>query len=65
MFNLLSNAAKFTPDGGAITVMTSRRDDEIEISVTDTGIGLSPGDLDNIFGEFYQVMGAGSEASRR
>ncbi|MCX5844044.1 MAG: PAS domain S-box protein, partial [Deltaproteobacteria bacterium] len=46
MFNLLSNAAKFTPDGGAITLsalrMLQEGNDVLEVSVTDTGIGISP-----------------------
>lgn len=57
MFNLLSNAAKFTPDGGAITVDSKSRGDQIEVSVSDTGIGISPEDQPRIFDEFYQVRG--------
>src|SRR5690606_12311620 len=40
--NLLSNAYKYTPDGGAITLRVQRRGDRIEFSVIDTGVGLSP-----------------------
>ncbi len=55
MYNLLFNAANFTPDGGAIKVDASLEDDNLLISVTDTGIGISEDDLENVFGEFYQV----------
>ena len=57
MFNLLSNAAKFTPDNGAITVEAEKKDEDIFISVTDTGIGISVEDQKKIFDEFYQVKG--------
>jgi len=55
MFNLLSNAAKYTPDGGAITVSASPGDRELTISVTDTGMGISPEFQEKIFEEFYQL----------
>ncbi|MFC1718049.1 ATP-binding protein [Candidatus Poribacteria bacterium] len=56
MYNLLSNAVKFTQEGGSITVDASLNDDgEFLISVTDTGIGISPGDQETIFDEFRQV----------
>jgi signal transduction histidine kinase len=55
MLNLLSNAIKFTPDGGRITVAARSIDESVEISVTDTGIGIAPEDLDAVFEEFRQV----------
>ncbi len=55
MFNLLSNAAKFTPDHGRITVEAGRKGKELIISVADTGIGIDPSDQRKIFGEFYQA----------
>ncbi len=60
MFNLLSNAAKFTPEGGEIKVAASLEADEAHISVADTGIGIKSEDQQRIFGEFEQadtVMG--------
>ncbi|MBT4484663.1 MAG: response regulator [Candidatus Latescibacteria bacterium] len=57
MFNLLSNAAKFTPDEGTITVEAGMNGKEILISVTDTGIGIAPEHQEKIFEEFYQVQG--------
>jgi PAS domain S-box-containing protein len=44
MFNLLSNAAKFTSDGGAITLQADQKDEELIVSVEDTGIGIAPED---------------------
>ena len=58
MFNLLSNAAKFTPDGGSITIKGLKEGELLNISVEDTGIGLAPGDQEKVFGEFYQVRGS-------
>lgn len=55
MFNLLSNAAKFTPDGGSITVEARRDGDNVLISVADTGIGIEPDEQEKIFEEFYQA----------
>lgn len=57
MFNLLSNAANFTSDGGRITVKAKEEGEDIIISVSDTGIGISPDRQGKIFEEFYQVKG--------
>ena len=54
MLNLLSNAVKFTPDGGRVTVRAWREGDEIDVTVTDTGIGIEPADQDRIFDSFQQ-----------
>ncbi len=54
-FNLMSNAFKYTPDNGTI-IFTCRRDaDMVEFAVSDTGQGISQGDIGNIFERFYQV----------
>jgi len=53
--NLLSNALKFTPEGGKIDVRAAVSDGVAEISVTDTGIGIAPEDQDRVFEEFQQV----------
>jgi len=55
LLNLLSNAVKFTPEGGSITVGARIKGDMIEIAVTDTGIGIAPGDQAAVFEEFKQV----------
>jgi signal transduction histidine kinase len=53
--NLVDNAAKYTPDGGTVTVAAHRMAEDIEISVSDTGEGLPPEQLTNIFGPFIQL----------
>jgi signal transduction histidine kinase len=55
LLNLLSNAVKFTPEGGRIRVTATPADGAIEISVSDTGIGIAPEDQAAIFEEFRQV----------
>ena len=55
LLNLLSNAVKFTPEGGRIGITARQRDGAVEISVSDTGIGISPEDQPKIFEEFRQV----------
>jgi two-component system phosphate regulon sensor histidine kinase PhoR len=53
--NLLHNAVKFTPEGGRIRVTLRRRDARIELSIADTGIGISAGDQPRIFERFYKA----------
>jgi len=55
LLNLVSNAIKFTPAGGRVSVMGRRIDGHVEIAVTDTGIGIAEHDLDRIFKEFQQL----------
>jgi signal transduction histidine kinase len=55
LLNLLSNAVKFTPEGGRITVRAAPADGVVEISVSDTGIGIAPEDQEAVFQEFRQV----------
>jgi signal transduction histidine kinase len=53
--NLISNAVKFTPAGGRVQVLVCSRGDEVEFSVSDTGVGIPASDLERIFDRFYQV----------
>jgi PAS domain S-box-containing protein len=53
--NLLNNAAKFTPDGGTITLMAQQTGPTIEVRVRDSGIGVAPDMLPRIFDLFTQV----------
>ena len=55
LLNLLSNAVKFTPEGGRIGISARQADGSVEISVSDTGIGIAPEDQPKIFEEFRQV----------
>ena len=52
LFNLLSNAIKFTPEGGAVTVSVERAEGEVRLTVTDTGSGIRPEDIERVFGKF-------------
>ncbi|GEM_PF-754993 len=55
MFNLLSNAIKFTPDNGRISVLATNTENEIQVSVSDTGIGIPLHLQQDIFNPFIQV----------
>ena len=57
LLNLLSNAVKFTPEGGRIGIEARQADGTVEISVTDTGIGIAREDQGKVFEEFRQVGG--------
>jgi signal transduction histidine kinase len=57
LLNLLSNAVKFTPEGGRIGIHARQTNGAVEISVSDTGIGIAPEDQATIFEEFRQVGG--------
>jgi PAS domain S-box-containing protein len=53
--NLVANACQYTPTGGEIVVSARVHDDEVRVSVRDTGIGIAPDDLENIFVRFFRV----------
>jgi signal transduction histidine kinase len=53
--NLVSNAVKYSPAGGAVTIATRNDDDDIIISVRDEGIGIARQDLSRIFDRFERV----------
>ncbi|HYM96350.1 MAG TPA: response regulator, partial [Candidatus Sulfotelmatobacter sp.] len=55
LLNLVSNAVKFTPDGGRVTIRAVRLAETVELSVADTGIGIAPKDQERVFEEFQQV----------
>ncbi len=75
VFNVLSNALKFTPEGGKIRMTARREDDRAVISVSDTGRGIRPKDMSRIFEVFEQAddsyareesgMGIGLAVTRR
>jgi GAF domain-containing protein/anti-sigma regulatory factor (Ser/Thr protein kinase) len=62
LLNLLSNAIKFTPEGGRIEVRAASTDRIVEISITDTGVGIAPEDQEAVFEEFRQVGTADKKA---
>ncbi|MDB5802629.1 MAG: two-component hybrid sensor and regulator [Rhodocyclales bacterium] len=55
IWNLLSNAVKFTPRGGTVAVILARVNSHIEITVTDSGVGISAGFLPHVFDRFRQA----------
>jgi len=62
LLNLLSNAIKFTPEGGRIEMQAEPEDGAVDISVSDTGVGIAPEDQEAVFEEFRQV---GASAARQ
>lgn len=62
VLNLLSNAFKFTPDGGSITISLQRVDDKAVIRVTDNGIGIPPDKREIIFEAFRQADGSSNRS---
>jgi len=61
--NLLGNAIKFTPDGGTITIRTERRDDNLSISVADTGPGIAPDHLPHVFERYWKAQSTSQPGS--
>jgi two-component system phosphate regulon sensor histidine kinase PhoR len=60
--NLLSNAVKFTPEGGSVEVAAWQDDGQLKIRVSDTGVGIPPEDLPNLFQPFHRGRNAAKKA---
>ncbi|NJC23137.1 signal transduction histidine kinase [Arthrobacter pigmenti] len=56
--NLISNAIKYSPDGGTVTVRARQQCDAALLEVQDTGIGMSPSETSLIFGKFFRTVAA-------
>jgi signal transduction histidine kinase len=56
--NLFDNACKFTPPGGTVAIQLQREDGHVQLSVTDTGIGIPPDDLPQLFNRFHRGRNA-------
>ena len=52
--NLVHNALRYTPEGGLVVIGAARRDDVVEVSVSDTGVGIAPEELELVFQRFYR-----------
>jgi signal transduction histidine kinase len=55
LFNLIDNAVRFTPSGGAVTVTAERHNGSVEVQVADTGMGIPPEHLPRLFERFYRA----------
>ncbi|TFH43570.1 MAG: histidine kinase [ANME-2 cluster archaeon] len=60
--NLLSNASKFTSEGGNVGIKVTEFEHYIEVRVNDDGIGISKDELENIFSDFYQIDNSSSRS---
>lgn len=63
LVNMVSNAIKYTRDGGSIAIIAGRKDDVVWVSVRDNGIGIPKEDVDKVFDRFYRVDKARSRES--
>ena len=65
VLNLLTNAVKYTPSGGRVTLWLERDDSRVRLGVSDTGIGIAPGDLPHVFDRFWRADTARTRTSER
>jgi len=65
VLNLLTNAVKYTPRGGSVSVDLAQDDGRVVIAVTDTGVGIALGDLPHIFDRFWRADSARTRTGER
>jgi heavy metal sensor kinase len=65
LMNLLTNAIKFTPQGGSVAIDCSQDSGQVVLSVRDTGVGIAPGDLPHVFDRFWRADQARSRTGQR
>ena len=65
LLNLLTNAMKYTPRGGRVSVRLGHENGRITLAVADTGIGIAPGDVPHIFDRFYRADTARTRTGER
>jgi signal transduction histidine kinase len=65
LLNLVTNAIKYTPPGGTVSLGLAQEDGAVVFTVADTGIGIAPGDLPHIFDRFWRADPARSRTGAR
>jgi signal transduction histidine kinase len=65
LLNLVTNAIKYTPAGGTVSLALAQEDGAVVFTVADTGIGIAPGDLPHIFDRFWRADPARSRTGDR
>jgi two-component system, OmpR family, phosphate regulon sensor histidine kinase PhoR len=53
--NLVRNAVNYTPEGGVVSIRLSAESEHVRVGVSDTGVGISPEDLEHVFDRFYRA----------
>jgi histidine kinase len=62
LLNLIGNALQYTPGGGSVILSAAQKNGEINVSISDTGVGISPEHIEDIFTRFYRVEKSRSRA---
>lgn len=63
MLNLISNAIKYNRENGRITITAQPQNEEVQLSVADTGQGITPEDMSHLFERFYRIPGSQAEGT--
>lgn len=65
LMNLVTNAVKYTPPGGQVAIRLAETEESVVLTVADTGIGIAPGDIENVFERFWRADPARSRTGER